>query len=263
MTGAFANFNKEQVIPQQLIDRLKKNSYRGVRIWYQFSRQEQTDQVTDIWLSSNEIDQNIKREYAAMLEKIWFDVDHEKPLWLDSVTKSIGGPDFHSLCSHKRREVEEEKERLIREAKQQEDERKAEIARERERLLKEAEQKEAARRGIELKRFQQEALARERRQKEEEERHLKNLELEKQARAEKRSRDIQEFCEQRNIRTLIHFTRVENLRGILTHGLLSRAELEHMQLDLSPIFNDQKRVDGLKLESVLLSVIQTTACFIS
>lgn len=252
-TGAFANFHKEQVHQKELVDRLQKNSYRGVRIWYRFYREDRSDQVADIWLSTSEIDQDIKREYTMVLEKIWFDLEHEKPLWLDSVTKSIGGPDFHRLCSQKRREVEEEKARLILVTKQQEDARKAEIAHERERLRKEAEQKEATRREIELQRAQQESLARERRQKEEEERRLRDIELEKHARAEKRSQDIQEFCQQRNISSLIHFTRVENLCGILTHGLLSRSELEHNRLDPSPIFNDPIRIDGLK-DGVCLTI---------
>lgn len=245
-TGTFANFHKEQVHQQELIVRLQKNSYRGVRIWYLFHKQEQTDKVAEIWLSTSEMNPEIKRDYIMVLEKIWFDLELKKPLWLDSVTKSIGGPDFHSLCSQKRIGLKEEKERLIGEAKQQEEARKAEIARERDRLRNEADQMEAARKEMELQRLRQESLDRERRQKEEEERLLRNNELEKLIHAEKRSREIREFCERRNIRTLIHFTRIENLRGILTHGLLSRAELERKRLDPSPIFNDQKRVDGLK-----------------
>ena len=41
-----------------------------------------------------------------------------------------------------------------------------------------------------------------------------------------RAAQIRKICAEHNIRTLVHFTRIENLRRILQEGLLSRETLE-------------------------------------
>ena len=38
--------------------------------------------------------------------------------------------------------------------------------------------------------------------------------------------EIQEIINKRNIRELIHFTRVKNLKSILSNGILTRKELD-------------------------------------
>lgn len=50
---------------------------------------------------------------------------------------------------------------------------------------------------------------------------------------------------------LIHFTRIENLRSILRHGLLSRERLA--ELRLPHVVNDDSRFDGMR-DAVCLSV---------
>lgn len=55
----------------------------------------------------------------------------------------------------------------------------------------------------------------------------------------------------RQIRHLVHFTRVENLESILRHGLLSRQDLERLQLPYRS--NDLHRWDG-HLEAICLSI---------
>ncbi|MDE0014974.1 MAG: DarT ssDNA thymidine ADP-ribosyltransferase family protein [Candidatus Poribacteria bacterium] len=62
---------------------------------------------------------------------------------------------------------------------------------------------------------------------------------------------IQQFCEERGITTLCHFTRIENLHSILQEGLLGRSPLETRGQEF--LFNDDDRADGHK-EAVCLSI---------
>ena len=52
---------------------------------------------------------------------------------------------------------------------------------------------------------------------------------------------IKRFCEERKIVMLLHFTRLENLNGILREGLVCRKELEGRPLNRQPIFCDRWR----------------------
>ncbi len=82
------------------------------------------------------------------------------------------------------------------------------------------------------------------------------VEAEKQSRlraAQERSRLISEFCSIKGIVNLIHFTRIENLKSILQHGLINRKELSRLPESERPIFNDQERFDG-HIEAICLSV---------
>lgn len=51
-----------------------------------------------------------------------------------------------------------------------------------------------------------------------------------------------EVCKQRNIKSLYHFTAIENLNSILKYGLLSISELK--KNNISYIYNDEYRMDG-------------------
>ncbi len=53
---------------------------------------------------------------------------------------------------------------------------------------------------------------------------------------------IQQFCEERGIKTLIHFTRIENLFTILQKGLIGRSRLEASEEPF--LWNDSYRADG-------------------
>jgi hypothetical protein len=67
-----------------------------------------------------------------------------------------------------------------------------------------------------------------------------------------RRRDaIRAYCAVRRIDTLVHFTRLKNLPGILADGILSRSALEGQARQV--IFNDDIRTDGHK-DAVCLSV---------
>ncbi len=65
--------------------------------------------------------------------------------------------------------------------------------------------------------------------------------------------EIQQFCYERNIKTLCHFTRVERLRSILHRALLSREFLEKLPESVRPPFTDQDRDDGFK-DAICVSI---------
>ena len=52
---------------------------------------------------------------------------------------------------------------------------------------------------------------------------------------------IERFVRERGITAVLHFTRLENLRSIITHGLLSRSKLD--ERDIKYTFNDVQRLD--------------------
>ena len=70
-----------------------------------------------------------------------------------------------------------------------------------------------------------------------------------------REAQIQQICKKRGIKTLVHFTRIENLSSILQHGLRSRKTLEILEETCGQqfLFNDPKRLDGHK-EAICLSI---------
>jgi hypothetical protein len=67
----------------------------------------------------------------------------------------------------------------------------------------------------------------------------------------KRGDTIRAYCDARRIDTLVHFTRLENLAGILAEGILPRSALEGRARRV--ISNDEIRTDGHK-DAVCLSV---------
>lgn len=116
-------------------------------------------------------------------------------------------------------EVERERQRqaaVLERQREQERQRQAEAAQQR--------QAEEAR---------QVSLAQERQRQEEQARRKQQQTTRGQTRA-----GIRERCEARNIQTLTHFTRVENVQSILTHGLIS-----HAALNGRGIINDYDRYD--------------------
>ena len=85
---------------------------------------------------------------------------------------------------------------------------------------------------------------------------IARVEAEKQSRlrvAQERSKLISELCSTKGIVNLIHFTRIENLKGILQQGLINRKELSRLPESERPNFNDQERFDG-HIEAICLSV---------
>ena len=63
--------------------------------------------------------------------------------------------------------------------------------------------------------------------------------------------EIERIVSERNIRWLVHFTRIENLESILTNGLIPRNNFA--ELDSEPLTNDKIRLDGF-LDATSLSI---------
>jgi len=57
-----------------------------------------------------------------------------------------------------------------------------------------------------------------------------------------RMKDIEQFCETQHIKSLVHFTPIENITSIIEQGLLSRRHLEKNKISFTP--TDQFRMDG-------------------
>ncbi len=62
---------------------------------------------------------------------------------------------------------------------------------------------------------------------------------------------IRRICEQRGIKYLVHFTRMDNLASILKHGLLGRERLEKMRIPY--VYNDEQRIDRCS-DAICLSI---------
>ncbi len=60
-----------------------------------------------------------------------------------------------------------------------------------------------------------------------------------------------QILQKRSVKTLVHFTPVQNLRSIFSHDLLSRTQCDHH--GIKPVVSDQYRYDG-KLDYISLSV---------
>jgi hypothetical protein len=73
--------------------------------------------------------------------------------------------------------------------------------------------------------------------------------------SEEEEEELGNFFEERNIKYLVHFTHWKNLKNILKFGLIPRIFLEEnvIRIALSPIFTDNRRLDGVR-EANCLSV---------
>lgn len=79
----------------------------------------------------------------------------------------------------------------------------------------------------------------------------KNILTEEEMAYQNHTFQIQKICDEREIKTLCHFTRIENLQGILQEGLIGRSLLEAREQQF--LFNDKDRADSNK-EAVCLSI---------
>lgn len=73
---------------------------------------------------------------------------------------------------------------------------------------------------------------------------LSRLEKSNLAKHKERADKIQEYCQSRQIQSLVHFTQIQNLRSIFDMGLLSQDELNKKLSNEQRRYNDQQRLDG-------------------
>lgn len=330
-----------------LVQQLDEGRYEKQRFWYITETSEKGEQVSDLWLESKEIPEQLRRELLEYIETVWLDTRTALPKWLDDLTCDLGGQNRRDQYASTRNQIIQERKAAVEEKKQAEEEEKRKKEAERQaKLLAEAEEKklkEALERQEYLAKQEQwlkrnaevrplvlaEEAARKKRQAEylEEGQRKRNLEpiipdrfsqpsfyeIEKQnleveqgrlliakreqeqrhefetgsqhpatdeqlpeerrqeqlhapkedkeiaiqekqaSTAQDRKIRIQQLCQQKNIKTLVHFTRIENLASILQHGLLGRETLSYFDSDYFSVFNDEQRIDGCE-DAVCLSI---------
>ena len=260
----FVHFNLRNAVGDELIMRLNRNSYRGLRIYYLYDDCNGTEEASVLCSNSNLMKKDIHNIFINEIKQIWNNLSGTKPVWLDSVTKQICGFENHQklirelnlVIENNRREKEE-----IRKRKEKEEEEatKRRIE-ENERIHAEKTRKENAEKK-EIEMFLIRKKEQEKKDKEEREARQRKIEEdikkrdaeEKQRIKEERILRIRSFTEERMIRNLIHFTRLKNLSSILQSGLLGRKELESKPPGLMPEFNDEKRLDNCK-NAICLSI---------
>ncbi len=71
----------------------------------------------------------------------------------------------------------------------------------------------------------------------------RSFDVERQKLKIEHKEQLKDFCSQRNITTVIHFTRIQNLQNILEKGLLDRHSLENSPRAQEFFFNDPARYD--------------------
>ena len=70
---------------------------------------------------------------------------------------------------------------------------------------------------------------------------------------------IQEIIEKRNIRKLVHFTKISNLKSIIENGILSREEMDKKNIKF--YYNDEQRLDTWLSASCLSITKRNSAIF--
>lgn len=96
-------------------------AFETVNFWYKIETNEKGQQVSELWLGTENIPQSYTHESCGLIQKvesIWKNVDSPKPSWLDLVTIELLGVDRRDELSVERdnlesqlREAEEERRR--------------------------------------------------------------------------------------------------------------------------------------------------------
>ncbi len=210
----------------ELGQNIDNGSWHGVSFYYVTEHNYKGDAVSEIWLTTTELPQDLKSQLLALVESYWNSSASKLPVWLEKVTVDlIGEVKFAEWKDTRNGRILEQKQ--AEEKKLEEEKKKAEEARrarlELERILEEESKKRDAERLVRFRSEQDLVSARENAER------LVNRQK------------IKAFCNKRGITTVIHFTRVENLANILAYGLLSRSELDSR--DIEYVFNDWQRID--------------------
>lgn len=250
--------------PDLAID-MDSGNWHGVKLWYITEQTEKGCAVVEVWLHGFELPVDLHNSAVEEVEKQWRDVRDYVPSRLKDITIDLVGEEGYNRLAAPLQAILEKRrlnaERIAREAEERRQQEQAEIElkrrQEAERRAREIdEQRRREQAALELKRCQEvERQAREaeqRRIQAEAQRKLdaehieaqRQQELAQQEEARQRAQNIQAFCRVHEIDTLVHFTRIENLAGILANGMQGRNDLEQAWRLKSVVFNDDKRIDG-------------------
>ncbi|AFZ42827.1 Cold-shock protein DNA-binding protein [Halothece sp. PCC 7418] len=102
-------------------------TFENINFWYEVERTEKGEQVSQLWLSADNIPQSYKHELYDLTQKvesIWKNIDSPKPSWLDRVTIELVGVNRTSELNIERNNLESQ-----RKAAEEEQRRVAEAAR--------------------------------------------------------------------------------------------------------------------------------------
>jgi len=204
-----------------LVSRLNADDYRDIRLWYEWEPTAKGVEANRIWKEAHEIPENFRAPLAQQIRDLWLQLAHTISRQFENLSVELLG----------QQEVERLAAERVKIEKRFAEERQEKMRLERER------REEAARREQEERIRQQQEQARRQREEEELARRHRAAEMALHKKA------IQAFCRERGIRTLLHFTRIENLSSILRHGLLGRETLSEQLPEETYIFNDDLRID--------------------
>lgn len=231
VSRTFSNVNREAFFNNKKISRKytelaqkleNGENFETISFWYKIERGEKGERVSELWLNVNNIPKRYTDELCALIEKvenIWRDISSPKPSWLDHVTIDLVGTDRRDELSNERDNLEIEH-RLIEEERR--------IHAEAERLRQIEAQREKERQETQLR-----------------------IKLEAERQNQQRKNEIRKICEEIGIKTLVHFTHIQNLKSILQYGLIGRSKLQEMSLEFK--HNDEMRLEG-RPEAVCLSI---------
>ncbi len=192
---------------------LTREGVTDVRFWYVAEVVDGQEQVENIWLHTSLVPKVLLLTTLRRLTLERIDSDRTLPGWLVQFGERIVGPaKWQRLLADLLDEIKATQ--LAEAEKRASDLLYAQLATEQQRT-----QADSARRA-------------------KEEREHRRLIEEREAREDQ----IRNICVNREITTLVHFTRQENLASILELGLIGREDLIHRGLPFVP--NDSERIDG-------------------
>lgn len=112
--------NKHPELAQNLDN---SEAFETINFWYEIETTEKGEQVSKLWLNTDNIPQSYTHELCGLkqkVESIWKNVDSPKPSWLDLVTIELAGVDRKHELSVERDNLESQlraaEEELRREA---------------------------------------------------------------------------------------------------------------------------------------------------
>lgn len=228
-----------------LARQLDLGAYDGLCFWYDTESTPKGEQASEIWLEAGDIPASLRDSIANEIEKQWLDIESDVSRQLEKLTIDLFGQDRRNRLDQERERriqrhrEEEENRRRLREESRRKLEMERQIRLEAARVAAEEQRRKAAE--IEAQRQAELAAAR-----------AVNIQR-RAAELRNRSTEIQRLCRERDIQTLVHFTRIRNLYSILRNGLIGRNALEQLALDERPVYNDSGRWDGHE-EAICLSI---------
>jgi cold shock CspA family protein len=233
----------------ELAHKLDAGKFLNVSFWYNTEIAFNRQQVTEFWLTVEDIPSSQLTGLISHIEHLWHNIQVDIPSWLSELTQQLRG----EVCLE---QLRQERATKILQKRQAEAEKKS-----REEAIR-ARRSEQQARTREF--FDRNVQAEGKRREEAIQQTIAQTRILQTASIQskvphitdeeiQRRYEIQRVCNERGITSCIHFTHVHNLRSILQHGLLGRNILDENKQQLQPKYNDFHRLDGY-LQAICLSM---------